>query len=74
MSLQGEIGGGGVHVRAHYTALDDDPDIALVLLDLALPGTRGLDFLADLQLDSVTVASGLIHDVVEDTAVTVEDV
>jgi len=31
--------------------LDDDPDIALVLLDLALPGTRGLDFLADLQLD-----------------------
>ena len=33
------------------TALDDDPAIALVLLDLALPGTRGLDFLADLQLD-----------------------
>ena len=33
------------------TALDDDPDIDLVLLDLALPGTRGLDFLADLQLD-----------------------
>jgi len=31
--------------------LDDDPGIALVLLDLALPGTRGLDFLADLQLD-----------------------
>jgi GTP pyrophosphokinase len=30
--------------------------------------------LADLQLDSVTVASALIHDVVEDTAVTVEDV
>jgi len=30
--------------------------------------------LADLQLDSVTVASGLIHDVVEDTAYTVEDV
>jgi len=30
--------------------------------------------LADLQLDSVTVASGLIHDVVEDTAATVEDV
>lgn len=30
--------------------------------------------LADLQLDSVTVASGLIHDVVEDTATTVEDV
>jgi DNA-binding NarL/FixJ family response regulator len=31
--------------------LDDDPSIALVLLDLALPGTRGLDFLADLKLD-----------------------
>ena len=31
--------------------LDDDPDIGLILLDLALPGTRGLDFLADLMLD-----------------------
>ena len=30
--------------------------------------------LANLQLDSVTVASGLIHDVVEDTNVTLEDV
>jgi len=30
--------------------------------------------LAELQLDSVTVAGGLMHDVVEDTAVTVEDV
>jgi len=30
--------------------------------------------LAELQLDSVTVASGLIHDVVEDTAATIEDV
>ena len=30
--------------------------------------------LADLQLDSVTVASGLIHDVVEDTAITVADI
>jgi GTP pyrophosphokinase len=30
--------------------------------------------LAELQLDTVTVASGLIHDVVEDTAVTVADV
>src|SRR4051795_12837749 len=30
--------------------------------------------LVDLQLDSTTVASGLIHDVVEDTAVTVEDI
>jgi DNA-binding NarL/FixJ family response regulator len=31
--------------------LDDEPDIGLVLLDLALPATRGLDFLADLLLD-----------------------
>ena len=30
--------------------------------------------LADLQLDSTTVASGLIHDVVEDTKITVADV
>ncbi|MEP6507894.1 MAG: bifunctional (p)ppGpp synthetase/guanosine-3',5'-bis(diphosphate) 3'-pyrophosphohydrolase [Gemmatimonadales bacterium] len=30
--------------------------------------------LADLQLDTVTVASGLIHDVVEDTSVTVPDI
>jgi GTP pyrophosphokinase len=30
--------------------------------------------LAELQLDSVTVASGLIHDVVEDTPITVQDV
>ncbi len=30
--------------------------------------------LAELHLDSVTVASGLIHDVVEDTSITVEDV
>src|SRR5688572_13762732 len=30
--------------------------------------------LADLQLDSVTVAAGLIHDVVEDTTITVDDV
>ncbi len=30
--------------------------------------------LVDLQLDSTTVASGLIHDVVEDTAVTVDDI
>jgi guanosine-3',5'-bis(diphosphate) 3'-pyrophosphohydrolase len=30
--------------------------------------------LADLQLDTVTVASGLIHDVVEDTKITVADV
>jgi DNA-binding NarL/FixJ family response regulator len=31
--------------------LDDEPDVALVLLDLALPGARGLDVLADLLLD-----------------------
>ena len=30
--------------------------------------------LAELQLDSVTVACGLLHDVVEDTDITVEDV
>ncbi len=30
--------------------------------------------LAELHLDSITVACGLIHDVVEDTAVTVEDI
>ena len=30
--------------------------------------------LAELHLDSMTVASGLIHDVIEDTSVTVEDV
>ncbi|HEY9425573.1 MAG TPA: bifunctional (p)ppGpp synthetase/guanosine-3',5'-bis(diphosphate) 3'-pyrophosphohydrolase [Gemmatimonadaceae bacterium] len=30
--------------------------------------------LADLHLDSVTIASGLIHDVVEDTSVTVADI
>jgi DNA-binding NarL/FixJ family response regulator len=40
------------HDRVEAEAvLDDDPDIAIVLLDLALPGTRGLDFLADLMLD-----------------------
>jgi GTP pyrophosphokinase len=30
--------------------------------------------LVDLQLDSTTVASGLIHDVVEDTAITIDDI
>ena len=30
--------------------------------------------LADLQLDSITVASGLIHDVVEDTTITIADI
>jgi DNA-binding NarL/FixJ family response regulator len=31
--------------------LDNEPEVALVLLDLALPGARGLDFLCDLKLD-----------------------
>ena len=31
--------------------LDDEPDVALILLDLALPGARGLDVLADLMQD-----------------------
>lgn len=31
--------------------LDNAIDVALVLLDLALPGARGLDFLGDLKLD-----------------------
>ncbi|HJQ54010.1 MAG TPA: bifunctional (p)ppGpp synthetase/guanosine-3',5'-bis(diphosphate) 3'-pyrophosphohydrolase [Gemmatimonadaceae bacterium] len=30
--------------------------------------------LVDLQLDSITVASGLIHDVVEDTAISIDDI
>jgi len=33
------------------TVLDNEPDVTLVLLDLALPGARGLDFLGDLKLD-----------------------
>ena len=37
--------------REAESTLDDNSDIALVLLDLALPETRGLDFLADLLLD-----------------------
>src|SRR5687768_14191928 len=32
------------------------------------------EILADLHLDSVTIASGLIHDVVEDTTATLDDV
>ena len=32
------------------------------------------EILADLHLDSITIASGLIHDVVEDTSATLEDV
>jgi DNA-binding NarL/FixJ family response regulator len=44
-----------VRVAAHageaIACLDDEPDIALILLDLALPGIRGLDLLADFMLD-----------------------
>ena len=49
--------GGNLEVRSAVTAdeataiLDDEPDVGLVLLDLALPDTRGLDLLADLMLD-----------------------
>ena len=49
--------GAGTEVRSASDAaeamavLDNEPDVALVLLDLALPGTRGLDFLGDLKLD-----------------------
>src|SRR5205809_7633643 len=32
----------------------------------------GADFLADLKLDAVTIAAGLLHDVVEDTLTTIE--
>lgn len=37
--------------REAVTVLDNEPDVSLVLLDLALPGARGLDFLGDLKLD-----------------------
>jgi DNA-binding NarL/FixJ family response regulator len=49
--------GNGIEVRSAVDAesatsiLDNEPDVALVLLDLALPGTRGLDLLADFMLD-----------------------
>ena len=49
--------GDDIDVRNAATAaeatviLDNEPDVALVLLDLALPGTRGMDLLADLLLD-----------------------
>ena len=42
---------GAMDSREAVTVLDNEPDIALVLLDLALPGARGLDFLCDLKLD-----------------------
>jgi DNA-binding NarL/FixJ family response regulator len=42
---------GACDAAAATGILDNEPDVALVLLDLALPGTRGLDLLADLMLD-----------------------
>ena len=42
---------GAIDAAAAIRILDDEPDVALVLLDLALPGMRGLDLLADLMLD-----------------------
>ena len=42
---------GAVDSPEAVAILDNEPDVALVLLDLALPGTRGLDFLSDLKLD-----------------------
>ena len=39
------------HAGAAIAILDDEPDVDLVLLDLALPGVRGLDLLADFMLD-----------------------
>lgn len=37
-------------------------------------GIQTADILADLHLDSVMIACGILHDVVEDTAITIEDV
>lgn len=37
-------------------------------------GIQTADILADLHLDSVMIACGLLHDVVEDTAITIDDV
>ncbi len=42
---------GAVDAATATQFLDDEPDIDLVLLDLALPGTRGMDLLADLMQD-----------------------
>jgi len=42
---------GASHPAEAVTVLDNEPDVSLVLLDLALPGARGLDFLSDLKLD-----------------------
>jgi len=42
---------GAIDPAEAVAVLDNEPDVALVLLDLALPGARGLDFLGDLKLD-----------------------
>ena len=42
---------GAIDPAQAIAVLDNEPDVALVLLDLALPGARGLDFLGDLKLD-----------------------
>ncbi len=42
---------GAIDSAEAVAVLDNEPDVALVLLDLALPGVRGLDFLGDLKLD-----------------------
>ncbi len=42
---------GAVDSATAKRILDNEPDVALVLLDLALPGTRGMDLLADLMQD-----------------------
>jgi DNA-binding NarL/FixJ family response regulator len=39
------------HAREAIAILDGEPDVALVLLDLGLPGVRGQDVLADFLLD-----------------------
>jgi DNA-binding NarL/FixJ family response regulator len=39
------------HAAEAIAILDDEPDVMLVLLDLALPGIRGLDLLGDFVLD-----------------------
>jgi DNA-binding NarL/FixJ family response regulator len=42
---------GAIDSAEAVAILDNELDVALVLLDLALPGVRGLDFLGDLKLD-----------------------
>src|SRR4029077_1058596 len=40
-----------VNTAQATAVLDNEPDVALILLDLALPDARGLDFLSDLMQD-----------------------